>query len=56
MSFFRNSREKLPQLKTKFLYSTEEGKRFISDDINTSFENYRFFLVETEIKTFLKGL
>jgi hypothetical protein len=30
--------------------TTEEGKRFISDEINTSFENYRFFVVETEIK------
>ena len=30
---------------------TEEGKRFISDDISTSFENYRFFVVETEIKS-----
>lgn len=29
---------------------TEEGKRFISDDINTIIENYRFFVVETEIK------
>ena len=29
---------------------TEEGKRFISNDINTVFENYRYFVVETEIK------
>jgi hypothetical protein len=29
---------------------TEEGRRFISDEINTSLEDYRFFVVETEIK------
>ena len=30
---------------------TEEGKRYISNDINTIFENYKFFVVETEIKS-----
>ncbi len=31
---------------------TEEGKRFMSNDISTRFENYRFFVVETEIINF----
>ena len=33
----------------EFLIS-EEGRRYISDEINTIFEEYRFFVVETEIK------
>jgi hypothetical protein len=38
------------QQKVQEFLLTEEGKRFIRNETTTVFENYRFFVVETEIK------
>jgi hypothetical protein len=38
------------QQKVEEFLQTEEGKRFIRNETVTTFDNYRFFVVETEIK------